>query len=160
MSNDNYTNIYNAFNCLSEAKKSAESALNNFLTLPDVFTKYYSVTSVIFSKAAKLDSSFYSMAQNAVIFYEISTTIIGAVNSFSKDSELASKILKDGQNAVNKVYEAAGYLSPIVTDITDTYLVDPYIDQPPLFDTYNPNSTGIDYPINELSGNIMLIGLY
>lgn len=145
MSNNNYENIYKAFNCFSEATNSAYSAVNNFLELPNVFNKYPTVISLIFSKTAKLGSNITNIIKNGVIIYEISTTLIGAVNSFYKDKKLVDKILKDGQNAIDKLIETTTYLSPIVTDITNSYLVDPYKEEKTLlFDLQIPNSTSND----------------
>lgn len=146
MSNNNYENIYKAYNCFSEATNSAYSAVNNFLELPNVFNKYPTVISLIFSKTVKLDSNITNIIKNGVIIYEISTTIIGAVNTFYKDKKLVDKILKDGQNAINKLIETTTYLSPVVTDITNSYLVDPYQGEKALlFDLQIPNSTSSDY---------------
>ncbi|AFB28374.1 DUF5424 family protein [Rickettsia rickettsii] len=146
MSNSNYENIYTAFNCLSEATNSAYSAINTFLTLPNVFNKYTTVISLIFSKTAKLDSNITNIIKNSVIIYEISTALIGAVKTFYKDKKLVDKILKDGQNAIDKLIETTTYLSPIVTDITNSYLVDPYKEEKALlFDLQIPNSTSSDY---------------
>ncbi|WP_103897384.1 DUF5424 family protein [Rickettsia fournieri] len=146
MSNSNYENIYKAFNCFSEATNSAYSAVNTFLELPNVFNKYPTVISLIFSKTAKLDSNITNIIKNGVIIYEISTTLIGAVNTFYKDKKLVDKILKDGQNAIDKLIETTTYLSPIVTDITNSYLVDPYKEEKALlFDLQIPNSTSSDY---------------
>ncbi len=85
MGNNNYENIYKAFNCFSEATNSAYSAVNNFLELPNVFNKYPTVISLIFSKTAKLGSNITNIIKNSVIIYEISTTLIGSINSFYKD---------------------------------------------------------------------------
>ncbi|AFC70517.1 DUF5424 family protein [Rickettsia australis] len=145
MSNNNYKNIYKAFNCFSEAINSAYSAVNNFLELPNVFNKYHTVISLIFSKTAKLDSNITNIIKNSVIIYEISTTLIGTVNTFYKDKKLVEKILKDGQDAINKLIETATHLSPIVTDITNYYLVDPYKEEALLFNLQIPNSTSNDY---------------
>ncbi|BDU60061.1 hypothetical protein FLA4_04710 [Candidatus Rickettsia kotlanii] len=145
MRNSNYGNIYKAFNCFSEATNSAYSAVNTFLALPNVFNKYSTVISLIFSKTAKLDSNITNIIKNGVIIYEISTTLIGAVNTFYKDKKLVDKILKDGQNAIDKLIETTTYLSPIVTDITNSYLVDPYKEEKILlFDLQVPNSTSTD----------------
>lgn len=142
MSNNNYENIYKAFNCFSEA---TNSAYYNFLELPNVFNKYPTVISLIFSKTAKLDPNITNIIKNGVIIYEISTTLIGAVNTFYKDKKLVDKILKDGQNAIDKLIETTTYLSPIVTDITNSYLVDPYKEEKTLlFDLQIPNSTSND----------------
>ncbi|ACR47307.1 hypothetical protein RPR_02355 [Rickettsia peacockii str. Rustic] len=146
MSNSNYENIYKAFNCFSEATNSAYSAVNTFLELPNVFNKYPTVISLIFSKTATLDSNITNIIKNGVIIYEISTALIGAVNTFYKDKKLVDKILKDGQNAIDKLIETTTYLSPIVTDITNSYLVDPYKEEKALlFDLQIPNSTSSDY---------------
>ncbi|WP_392505879.1 DUF5424 family protein [Rickettsia sp. 2024-CO-Wats] len=148
MSNSNYENIHKAFNCFSEAANSAYSVVNTFLALPNVFNKYPTVISLIFSKTEKLDSNITNITniiKNGVIIYEISTTLIGAVNTFYKDKKLVDKILKDGQNAIDKLIETTTYLSPIVTDITNSYLVDPYKeDKTLLFDLQIPNSTNTD----------------
>ncbi|WP_016917346.1 DUF5424 family protein [Rickettsia honei] len=146
MSNSNYENIYKAFNCFSEATNSAYSAVNTFLKLPNVFNKYPTIISLIFSKTATLDSNITNIIKNGVIIYEISTALIGAVNTFYKDKKLVDKILKDGQNAIDKLIETTTYLSPIVTDITNSYLVDPYKEEKALlFDLQIPNSTSSDY---------------
>ncbi|WP_064429503.1 DUF5424 family protein [Rickettsia sp. Tenjiku01] len=143
MSNSNYENIYKAFNCFSEATNSAYSAVNTFLELPNVLNKYPTVISLIFSKTATLDSN---IIKNGVIIYEISTALIGAVNTFYKDKKLVDKILKDGQNAIYKLIETTTYLSPIVADITNSYLVDPYKEEKALlFDLQIPNFTSSDY---------------
>ncbi|WP_341787193.1 DUF5424 family protein [Rickettsia endosymbiont of Cantharis rufa] len=146
MSNNNYENIYKAYNCFSEATNSAYLAVNNFLELLNVFNKYPTVISLIFSKTVKLDSNITNIIKNGVIIYEISTTIIGVVNTFYKDKKLVDKILKDGQNAINKLIETTTYLSSVVTDITNSYLVDPYQgEEALLFDLQIPNSTSSDY---------------
>ncbi|AFC74259.1 hypothetical protein RPATATE_0044 [Rickettsia parkeri str. Tate's Hell] len=146
MSNSNYENIYKAFYCFSEATNSAYSAVNTFLELPNVFNKYPTVISLIFSKTATLDSNITNIIKNGVIIYDISTALIGAVNTFYKDKKLVDKILKDGQNAIDKLIETTTYLSPIVTDITNSYLVDPYKEENSLlFDLQIPNSTSSDY---------------
>lgn len=146
MSNSNYENIYKAFYCFSEATNSAYSAVNTFLELPNVFNKYPTVISLIFSKTATLDSNITNIIKNGVIIYDISTALIGAVNTFYKDKKLVDKILKDGQNAIDKLIETTTYLSPIVTDITNSYLVDLYKEEKALlFDLQIPNSTSSDY---------------
>ncbi|WP_347939210.1 DUF5424 family protein [Rickettsia oklahomensis] len=154
MSTNNYENIYKAFNCFSEATNSAYSAVNNFLELPNVFHKYSTVISLILSKTAKLDSNMTNIIKNGFIIYEISTTLIGAVNTVYNDKKLVDKILKDGQNAINKLIETTSYLSPIVKDITNSYLVDPYKEEKTLlFDLQIPNSTDTgDY---KLSGELI-----
>ncbi|GAA5251761.1 DUF5424 family protein [Candidatus Rickettsia kedanie] len=145
MSNNNYENIDKALHCFSEATNSAYSAVNNFLALPNVFNKYPTVISVICSKTAKLDSNITNMIKNGVIMYEISITLISAVNTFYKDTKLVDQIFKDGQNAMNKFIETTTYLLPIVTDITNSYFVDPYKeDKALLFDLQIPNSTSND----------------
>ncbi|MCZ6896616.1 MAG: DUF5424 family protein, partial [Rickettsia endosymbiont of Ixodes ricinus] len=46
----------------------------------------------------------------------------------------------------NKLIETTTYLSPIVTDITNSYLVDPHKEEKTLlFDLQIPNSTSSDY---------------
>ncbi|MFA1688807.1 DUF5424 family protein [Candidatus Rickettsia barbariae] len=146
MSNSNYENIYKAFYCFSEATNSAYSAVNTFLELPNVVNKYPTVISLIFSKTATLDANITNIIKNGVIIYDISTALIGAVNTFYKDKKLVDKILKDGQNAIDKLIETTTYLSPIVTDITNSYLVDPYKEENALlFDLQIPNSTSSDY---------------
>ncbi|ACP53028.1 Unknown [Rickettsia africae ESF-5] len=146
MSNSNDANIYKAFYCFSEATNSAYSAVNTFLELPNVFNKYPTIISLILSKTATLDANITNIIKNGVIIYDISTALIGAVNTFYKDKKLVDKILKDGRHAIDKLIEATTYLSPIVTDITNFYLVDPYKEENALlFDLQIPNSTNSDY---------------
>jgi|GEM_PF-5628264 len=157
MLNNNFENVYRAFNCFSEAKKFTESAINNILEATNILDKYYITVPLILSKTSELNLTNFkinNMIKNGLIIYEVSQIIISTANKFSKDAILIDKILENGSNAINKIYEGAEILSNIGSNVIDNFIA-VNEEQVSLIEIQTPNSTSIidNY---ELSGQLEL----